>query len=137
MELKTITVNKSEKQPEGITIDVVVPQSQLEIQTLAYLLTGFVRDAEKAKRFNIKLPTAFSLQYQSEGSFLISTAPGPAVSKTSSYYQPPKPLAVLAIQQVKNQFDLAYAEVQQSAFSTREQKESAIKAGALRKGKKK
>jgi len=116
MQTKKIKVNRTEQSPEGVEIEVVEPEGDLEVQTLAYLLEGHVRNAKAAGILKMDLPEAFVLKYQSEGSFLMMAAAG--AGGGSPYYAPPRPVAVLAIQKAGNRFDLAYAELKQSAFST-------------------
>ncbi|MCC6581130.1 MAG: hypothetical protein IT440_11885 [Phycisphaeraceae bacterium] len=117
MEIKTITVNKTQDRPEGVKLDVVVPQSPLETDLICYLLTGFLRQAQTAGRVKLDLPESFQIRYQSEGSYLVSTAPGSAHG--TPYYAPPRPLAVVAVQRFGKRFDIAYANVSQSAFAAR------------------
>ncbi len=115
--MKTIkvAVNKSEERPDGVEIEVVEPEGTLEQQTLGYLLNGFVRDAASRGTFKLDLPEQYTIAYQREGSFLLSTSPsGPNVRGSSAtYYSPGKPLAVLAIHKLANRLDVVYGEISQ------------------------
>ncbi len=125
MQSKKIAVNKNEKQPEGVTIEVIEPENQLETDTLTWLLASYLREQKTAKRLKFELPDSFQLRYQAEGSFLLSTAPGR--DTTSPYYAPPRPLAVLALQRVGRRFDVAYAVIDQQAFATAKTEEGDAK----------
>jgi hypothetical protein len=120
MQIKTITVNKSDKNKEGVKIDVVVPSSDVEIETISFLLAGYIRDAANTGKFKVDLPEQYRLTYQAEGSFLLTTEPGVTAAKSggSPYYTPPKPVAVVAIQRFGKRYDLAYAAINQEAFKT-------------------
>jgi hypothetical protein len=122
--MKTIkvAVNKSEKQPDGVEIEVVEPESPLEQQTLGYLLNGFVRDASARGTFKLDLPESYTIAYQREGSFLLSTNPsGPNVRGSSAtYYSPGKPLAVLAIHKLANRLDVVYGEISRGDDASRQ-----------------
>ncbi|MBL4701043.1 MAG: hypothetical protein JKX85_07280 [Phycisphaeraceae bacterium] len=120
MQIKTITVNKTDKNKDGVKIDVVVPASDVEIELLSFLLAGFVRDSVNTSKLKVSLPDQYRITYQSEGSFLITTEAGVGASKGGGtpYYTPPKPVAVIAIQRSGKRFDLAYAAINQEAFKT-------------------
>ncbi len=122
MQVKTITVNKTAKNNDGIKIDVVVPQADTEVELLSYLLAGFIRDAHGAGRFKVDLPDQYQVTYQAEGSFLVTTESGVTTTKGSSpFYSPPKPVAVVAIQRFGKRFDLAYAAINQDAFKAQKE----------------
>jgi hypothetical protein len=122
--MKTIkvAVNKSPERPDGVEIEVVEPEGQLEQQTLGYLLNGFVRDAAARGSFKLELPELFTIRYQREGSFLLETSPsGPNVKgSTATYYSPGKPLAVMAIHKLANRMDVVYGEIKQPDDKPRE-----------------
>ena len=121
MQIKTITVNKSDKNTDGVKIDVVVPSADVEIELVSFLLAGFIRDAASTGKFKVELPDQYRITYQYEGSFLITTEPGVAAAakgNASPYYTPPKPIAVVAIQRHGKRYDLAYAAINQEAFKT-------------------
>ncbi|HAI13724.1 MAG TPA: hypothetical protein DCM28_18605 [Phycisphaerales bacterium] len=120
MQIKTITVNKSEKNKEGVKIDVVVPASDVEIELLSFLMAGYIRDAATNGKFKVDLPDQYRITYQAEGSFLITTEPGVSAAKSGGnpFYTPPKPVAVVAIQRFGKRYDLAYAAINQEAFKT-------------------
>ena len=120
MQIKTITVNKTEKNKEGVKIDVVVPSSDVEIETLSFLMAGYIRDAAANGKFKVDLPEQYRLTSQAEGSFLLTTEPGVSAAKSGGnpFYTPPKPVAVVAIQRFGKRYDLAYAAINQEAFKT-------------------
>ena len=120
MQIKTITVNKSEKNKDGVKIDVVVPASDVEIELLSFLMAGYIRDAATNGKCKVDLPDQYRITYQAEGSFLLTTEPGVTAVKSGGnpYYTPPKPVAVVAIQRFGKRYDLAYAAINQEAFKT-------------------
>jgi len=113
MKTTKVSVNKTADKPEGVEINVIEPEDVIEIQVLTYLLQGFVRDAKSRGTFKLELPESFSISYQREGSFLLTS--GPQVPNTQgkvhTYYTPPKPLAVLAIHSRGKQLDVVYGEI--------------------------
>lgn len=123
--MKTIkvAVNKSEQSPDGVEIQVVEPENELEQKTLAHLLTSYVRDAKAREAFKVDLPDGFTVHYQREGSFVVLSGPtSPNISgPTPTYYNPGKPLAVLAIQTAGNNFDVVYGEIGAPAPEAAEQ----------------
>ena len=112
-----ICVNKTEEQPEGIEIEVVEPENDLEKGVLGFLLTGFVRDSSSRGILKLELPAQFNVSYEREGSFLLNE--GPSVPNLSgnvhTYYQPSKPLAVLAVHCVGGRLDVVYGEIAKRA----------------------
>lgn len=108
-----VSVNKSDKTPEGLEIQVVEPENDLEEKTLSHLLLSYVRDAVARGTFKVDLPDTFTIHYQREGSFIMISGPTtPDVSSaTPTYYSPGKPVAVLAIQNSGDRFDVVYGEI--------------------------
>ena len=108
-----ISVNKSEQQPEGVEIEVVEPEGDLEARVLSYLLGGFVRDTKSRGVLKLELPDQFNVSYEREGSFVLSSGPAtPNLSgEVHTYYRPPQPLAVLAIHAVGGRLDVVYGQI--------------------------
>ena len=108
-----ICVNKTEEQPEGIEIEVVEPDNDLEKGVLGFLLAGFVRDSSSRGILKLDLPEQFNVTYEREGSFLLNEGPSsPNLSgNVHTYYQPSKPLAVLAVHCVGGRLDVVYGEI--------------------------
>jgi hypothetical protein len=108
-----VSVNKSEDNREGLEIQVVDPENELEQKTLAHLLLSYVRDAVARGTFKVDLPDDFTIQYQREGSFIMLSGPtSPDITGPSpTYYSPGKPIAVLAIQNAGDRFDVVYGEI--------------------------
>ena len=106
-------MNKSEESPDGVEIEVVEPENELEQNALAYLLAGYVRDAVGRGNFNVELPENFTINYQREGSFILIGGPASPdlTGPNPTYYNPGKPVAVLAIQTVGNRFDVVYGQL--------------------------
>ena len=108
-----ISVNKSEQQPEGIEIEVVEPENDLEKQVMSFLLSGFVRDTKNRGVLKLELPDQFNVSHEREGSFVLSSGPAsPNLSgDVHTYYKPPQPLAVLAIHTVGGRLDVVYGQI--------------------------
>ena len=108
-----INVNKTEEQPEGIEIEVVEPDNDLEKRVLGFLLTGFVRDTKSRGVLKLDLPDNFAVSYEREGSFIVADGPRtPNLGgKVHTYYTPSKPLAVMAIHSVGGRLDVVYGEL--------------------------
>jgi len=117
MQVKTISVNKTAEKPEGVNINVVVPEGQVETDVMNYLLIGFLQSARQGGGLKMDLPDRFMVAHQADGSFLVSSEPG--MKTKSGYYSPPEPLAIVALQQHGKRFDLAYAQIRQNAFQSR------------------
>lgn len=112
MKTDKIQVNKTPQTPNGIEVEIVQPESPLEIGVMEYLLTAFVHQARSNKALPYELPDTFTIQHQAAGSF---AAVGTKADPANPYYQPPRPLAVLAVRKAGNAFDVIHAEVNQPA----------------------
>ena len=107
MKTDKIRVNRTNENPEGIEVDIVQPESPLETKVMEYLLTAFIQHARSSKGLPYDLPADLRVEHQTAGSFAAIGA-----AKTDSpYYQPPRPLAVMALRQVANGFDVIHAEI--------------------------
>ena len=125
-----VAVNKSAERPDGIEIEVIEPENNLEQRVLSYLLTGFVNNAKNQGNLRIDLPGSFTIEYQREGSFVLYGGPQtPSVSGSqATYYQPQQPKAVLAIHAVGNRFDVVYGAVGTGQKPAEEPAEAAANA---------
>ena len=119
MKTDKIQVNKTPENAAGIEVEIVQPESPLETGVMEYLLTAFVHQARSNKALPYELPDAFTIQHQAAGSF---AAIGTKKDAANPYYQPPRPLAVLAVRKAGAGFDVIHAEVKQP---TQAQKPSA------------
>lgn len=111
MKTETITVNKTEQNPNGVQIELVQPESKLEEGVLNYLLASFLRDAKKRERVPYALPDNFTVSHQGRGSFLVSAFAVAQPGETPGYYQPPRPIAVIGVAMFGNRFDVIHAEI--------------------------
>ena len=114
MKTDKITVNKSDDRPDGVEIDLVQPESKMEEGVLTFLLTSFLRDAKAHDRIPYELPDNFMLTHQGKGSFVVSGFK-PQEQDNPTYYQPPRPIAVVGVAQLGNRFDVIHAEVPANA----------------------
>ena len=136
MKTAKIRVNKTEKTPEGVEIEIVQPESPLEIKVMGYLLTHAVKQAKNDNKISYKLPAQFSVDHRGEGTFIVmGTPPPPATAapvRGGGYYQPPQPLAIVGVRTAGTGFDLIHAELNLEAL-----KKVAEAQRAEREGKKK
>ncbi len=104
MKTEKININKTPQQPQGIEIEVVVPESKIEEKLLSFLLVSFLRDLKQNNRVPYDLPQRFNVDYRGQGTFLASGFP-----EQAAYYEPPKPIAILGIRHAAGRFDLVHA----------------------------
>lgn len=109
MKTDRITVNKTGETPDGVEIEIIVPENELESGVLAYLLTTFMRDAQRAGRTVCQLPVDLTVDHQREGSFVVMGAKG---GHNDGMYDLPRPLAVAGIRRVIDRFEVIHAPVQ-------------------------
>lgn len=110
MKTDTIHVNKTPDNPQGIEVEIVQPETPLETGVMEYLLTAFVHQARSNKALPYELPESFQIQHQTAGSF---AAIGAKQDTANPYYQPPRPLAVLAVRKAGVGYDVIHAEIKQ------------------------
>lgn len=129
MKTSKIRVNKTPEKPEGVEIDIVVPDGALESRLLGYLLVNAVREAKHDNRIPYKLPAAFTIEHRGEGTFAVMGTPPPpdtaAPVRGGGYYQPPKPLAIVGIRAVGQTFELIHAELNREALQRAAQAKAA------------
>ncbi|MGE5609368.1 MAG: hypothetical protein ACM359_08945 [Bacillota bacterium] len=104
MKTQRITVNKTPDQPAGQEIDVVVPDVMMEERLLSFALTMFLRDLKRENRIDLDLPKRMDVVYQTEGRFIVR-----ALGENASYYEPPRPLALVGLRWTNGRFDLIHA----------------------------
>ena len=112
MKTDKITVNKTPEQPDGVEIELVQPEDDLQSSVLSYLLGSAIREAGRNGRLNFELPEQFTVRHRSEGTFVITTASG----GDSQLYEPPRPIAILGIAARGQRFDLIHAELKPENF---------------------
>lgn len=82
MKTQTVTINKTADRPEGVEVELVTPESDLEQRVLAHLLAGFMRDAPAQGRVDDALPEDVRYEYTRNGSFVaMGTPPDEAMSE--------------------------------------------------------
>ncbi len=110
MKTETITVNKTEENPDGLKLDVVIPTTPMEENLLIFFLKSHLKQAKAADQVPYELPENFMLKYQKEGTFLVSNFPSEDMSGTQ-YYQNPTPIALVGIRTDGARFELIQAEL--------------------------
>ena len=107
MKTEKISVNKTPDQPDGVEIEIVEPETDLEARVLSYLLPSILRDTKKNGRIEYDLPDGLSVQHQREGTFVVSASS----SKDNAYYALPRPVAIVGLRLAGSQFDIVHAEI--------------------------
>lgn len=120
MKTAKIRVNKTAEKPEGVEIEIVQPDNAFEGKVLGFLLTHAVREAKHDNRIPYKLPASFTIDHRGEGTFVIQGTPTPPPSATpvrgGGYYQPPRPLAIVGLRVLGQNFELIHAELNPEAL---------------------
>lgn len=106
MKAEKINVNKTPQQPNGVEIEIIVPENRMEEGVLGYLLAGFLRDLKRDNRIPYDLPSQLKINHQTQGTFLVS-----GTEPNTSYYEPPKPLAIVGVRHLAGRFDLIHAPI--------------------------
>jgi len=104
MTTSKITVNKTPERPEGIEIEVVVPENALEERVLNFLMHPLVTELKRDNRIPYDLPRRYKVEHGGKGTFVLSGY------SDGIYYEPPKPLAVMGLRVAGASFDLIHAE---------------------------
>jgi hypothetical protein len=108
MKTDKIRVNKSEQQPEGIELEIVIPESDFETQLLTFTIRGYMEAGRTGKKLPYELPAGYAIEHQSGGSFIVT---GHVPQGESAYYQPPRPIAVVGVRRVPGGFDIIHADL--------------------------
>ena len=106
MKIEKITVNKTPEQPDGVEIDLVKPEDDLQGRILSYLLTSAVREANRDGRINYDLPDRITVKHSGEGTFVVTGS-----RSESTFYEQSQPLAILGISSRGNRFELIHAKL--------------------------
>jgi len=107
MKTETLTINKSADRPEGVEVEVVCPENELERGVLAHLLAGFLRDARGNDRITYQLPDDIRLEYTRDGSFVVMGRPADAPA--DGMYVSRQPVAIVGIARFGKRFDVIHA----------------------------
>lgn len=120
MKTAKIHVNKTPEKIEGVEIDIVQPENEMEGRLLSFLITHAIREAKRENRIPYKLPGAFTVDHRGEGTFAVLGTPPPAETAAplagGGYYQPPRPLAIVGIRSMGKGFELIHAELNPEAL---------------------
>ena len=106
MKIDKITVNKTDEQPDGVEIQIIKPEDDLQGRVLSYLLVSQIREARRAGKIPYELPDQFTVEHKGEGTFIVSGNVG-----QGEYYHPARPLAIVGIQTRGNRFDMIHAQI--------------------------
>ena len=103
MKTDKISINKTVEQPDGVEIEIIQPENKMEEGVLSFLLTGFLRDLKRDGRVSYELPERFRIEHRGNGTFVAFG------QSDGTYYEPPKPLAILGLRHANGRFDLIHA----------------------------
>ena len=104
MKIGKITSNKTAEQPDGVEIEIVQSQNDLQVCVLSFLLTSFLRERNCNGRISCDLPDDVFVPHKAEGTFVVA-----APTLADEYYQMPCPIAVVAIYMAGTSFDVIHA----------------------------
>lgn len=121
MKTAKIKVNKTAEQPDGVEIEVVQPEGEIEERLLIFTLRQLLQTAKEKDRLNFDLPEGFQVLHQREGSFVVAGFGGQQQGEQPGYYQPPAPVAVVGLRTVGNQFDMIHAAVDPEQLKAQQQ----------------
>lgn len=107
MKTENVTINKTADRPEGVEVELVHPESELEQGVLAHLLAGFMRDAVASGRVDYNLPEDVRFEYTRNGSFVAMGRPADAPA--DGMYVPRQPVAIAGIARFGKRFDVIHA----------------------------
>jgi len=120
MKTAKIRVNKTAEKPEGVEIEIVQPETAFEGRVIGFLLSHAVREAKHDNRIPYKLPAAFTIEHRGEGTFVVLGTPPPPQTAVpvqgGGYYQPPRPLAIVGLRVLGQNFELIHAELNPEAL---------------------
>ncbi len=108
MKTDKVRVNKTEQRPDGVELEIVVPENEFETQLLSFAIRGYMEVGRSAKKLPYELPAGYTIEHQSNGSFLIA---GHVAKEENPYYQPPRPIAVVGVRRVPGGFDIIHADL--------------------------
>ncbi len=106
MKTRKITVNKTDKKPEGTEIEIVEPETAVEQRVMGFLLSAAIREIKRSGNMGYELPDNLTVDYAKEGTFVVQS---PAGLNKSGMYQNAKPLAVIGVHVNGQRVDLVHA----------------------------
>jgi hypothetical protein len=108
MKIETIHVNKNPQQPDGVPVEIVVPESSFETELLAFTLRGYVEVARQANNLSVTMNPGYQIVHQGNGSFVVA---GQVNAPENPYYQQPRALALVGVRKVPGGFDILHADL--------------------------
>jgi len=113
MKLEPKSVNKSDESPDGVEIQVVEAENDVESKLLCHLLRDHLKQLKDSGRLNLDLPKHFSVDYRDGGVFILTRdANSELATGTLEMYQIPRPFAVVLMHLTRGRFDLAYRAIE-------------------------
>lgn len=105
MKTEKVSVNRTKEAPNGVEIEIIKPENELEARAMAFLLGSFVREAKTAGRIPYEMSTKARVQHQADGTFI-------AVGATQDqFYEPDRALAIVGLRAAGPTFDLIHAQI--------------------------
>ncbi len=105
MKTDKIKVNKTPQQPDGIEIELIQPENPMEERLLSFLIQPFLVNLKRENRIPYDLPARFEVQHRGSGTFLAT-----GYFESGTYYEPPRPIAIVGLRVAGNGFDLIHAD---------------------------
>lgn len=106
MKTRKIFVNRTPQQPQGVPLEVVEPQGDLDARVLSFLLSATLREIKRSGKLEYDLPDFFTVEYTKDGSFVVSK---PAGLNSKGIYEKARPIAVLGIRMHERGIDIVHA----------------------------
>lgn len=122
MKTDKISVNKTAENPEGVEIDIVQPETDIEQRFMVFSLRHLLQAAKREGRLNFDLPEGFQVLHQRDGSFVVAGFRA-TEDQQAGYYQPPTPIAVVGLRTVGNNFDMIHAPVDPEQLKAQQQQQ--------------
>jgi hypothetical protein len=117
MKTRSIHVNKTKQNPNGVELELIVAETKLEERMLKFFLGNLLRFMQDRGTLAVTIPDNFFLEYKEGGSFIVCESPK-AQTEGGNYYQQARPHAVVGLRKSGKSFDLVYREVPASELQT-------------------
>ena len=129
MKTATIHVNKTSEKPEGVPVEIVQPEGELDERLLTFTLRQMLETGRREEKLSFELPSSYQVQHQQDGSFVVAGFGGAegGGDQQDAYYQPPRPLAVIGLRAIGKQFDMIHAAIDADKLRQQQQQQQQAK----------
>lgn len=108
MKTTKVTVNRTPDRPQGVELDVIEPEGDLETELVCFMFAALLRDEIRLGRVKLTLPDDFRVEHRGQGAFMVTSLP--RSSTTAPYYVPAQALALVLMRRRGQQFELVYSD---------------------------